>query len=557
MKCPSDDLVRSLLDQPDIRVDHVDAISHLANCSDCRSRIESWGEISKWESAIAGNSNSALRSHEKFEEVTSTDGTGEVSKVETVTYLATTPRKIGNFELGKRIGRGGGGEVFEAVHSLLQRRMAIKLLRTKDVGDEQVRRRFLREMESIGRLNHPHIVQALDAGEADGVLYLAMELVEGPNVEALANKVSPFPVPEACEIIRQAALGLQHIHDNGLVHRDLKPSNLLFGPQGVKIADLGMALLRTDEVDDDRITGSCVILGTADYMAPEQSEGARYVDIRADLYSLGCTFFRLLVGEPPFASLGVGSLMQKLYAHAHAPVPDVANLRPDVPKAVLTILSRLLAKKKEDRYDTPQEVALLLSSFSVDSNFQALCESHQIPHVSGSAGQSDSSKPRSTNPPISTVPQTEPGLLTRMQRHGRGITVGFAVAVFGMLVIAGGWQWLTNWRIEVPPKDDADRGQPPLVNVSPGPTSLTKVVPPVRPDSRMQAVVSAPTDHRVLDSTESAITKQEPKETVPSGATARRWLSEFKIPPENLPWPGQGGLGSWQIDENLDRKSVV
>lgn len=280
--------------------------------------------------------------------------------VKTVTFHRQLNDGIGNYQLLKRIGRGGGGEVYVARHRSLERLDAVKLLAAKDAGDAQVRQRFYREMQSIGRLKHPHIVQAYDAGESDGVLYLAMELVEGPDVEKLAKRIMRMEVADACEIVRQAALGLHHIFEHGLVHRDLKPSNLLISPSGVKIADLGMALLRTSELSDQRLTGTFVILGTADYMAPEQAENARGADIRADLYSLGCTLYRLLAGHVPFAHIGRGMVLQKLQAHVHDPAPDIRTRRVDIPEPLVGILNKLLAKDRESRFAEPRELASAL-----------------------------------------------------------------------------------------------------------------------------------------------------------------------------------------------------
>jgi serine/threonine protein kinase len=281
---------------------------------------------------------------------------------------------IGNYELLERIGGGGGGEVYAARHTKLDRRDAVKLLSARDAGDVDVRQRFFQEMKSIGRLKHPHIVQAYDAGEAHGVLYLAMELVDGPDVAKLAQLVSPMAIADACEIVRQAALGLQHIFEHGLVHRDLKPSNLLLSSTGIKVADLGMALLRESEPDDARLTGSFVVMGTADYMAPEQTEGARHLDIRADLYSLGCTLYGLLAGHAPFASIGTGLVLQKLHAHAHTPVPSLCIRRPETPTELLAVLERLLAKEKSERYSEPQELVAALAPFCVGADLPRLLE---------------------------------------------------------------------------------------------------------------------------------------------------------------------------------------
>ena len=187
-------------------------------------------------------------------------------------------------------------------------------------------------MEAIGRLNHNNIVRATDAGEADGVHYLVMELIDGIDLARLVRLAGPLPVAAACELVRQAAVGLQYAHENGLVHRDIKPSNLLLSVNGeLKISDLGLALLNRDERASGELTVTGQVMGTADYMAPEQWEDSHAVDIRADLYSLGCTLYTLLAGRPPFAGPKHRSALRKMAAHAKELVPPITDHRADVP----------------------------------------------------------------------------------------------------------------------------------------------------------------------------------------------------------------------------------
>jgi serine/threonine protein kinase len=275
---------------------------------------------------------------------------------------AGAPRRLGRYQLHEPIGRGGMGRVYRARHDRLKKWVAVKILPPERTADPRAIARFHREMEAVGQLDHPNIVRATDAGEHDGVHFLVMELVEGADLGRLLKDRGPLPVPEACELARQAALGLQGAHAAGLVHRDVKPSNLLLSTRGeVKLLDLGLALLRNAGAGE--LTASGDVMGTADFMAPEQWDACRDVDIRADLYSLGCTLYALLTGHPPFGSSEFGSALRKMAAHAQQPPPPVRTVRPDVPAGLAAILNRLLAKNPADRYPTPADAARALEPF--------------------------------------------------------------------------------------------------------------------------------------------------------------------------------------------------
>lgn len=365
MACPSDETLRDFLRDSTAEPTSTEIVLHLVQCLECRDRVISWNEKPRLEQilrALADGSDAGSRPSDDHD-------VAALANEETNFYPNAPLRRIGHYDLLRSIGRGGGGEVFEAMHIRLRRRLAVKILSKKDTADETVRRRFFREMESIGQLNHPHIVHAHDAGEADGTLYLAMELVNGENVESLARRVGTLPVAEACEIVRQAALGLQHVHENGLVHRDLKPSNLLTSAAGVKIADLGLALLHRENSKDDQLTGHHTILGTADYIAPEQTEKSHDVDIRADIYSLGCTLFRLLAGRAPFSVPENNTPMKKMWAHQSHPIPDIQQFRSDVPPKLIALLHKSMAKIPDDRFAEPWELAEALLAFSQTIRF--------------------------------------------------------------------------------------------------------------------------------------------------------------------------------------------
>lgn len=284
----------------------------------------------------------------------------------------TIPAAVRDYELLGLLGRGGMGEVYRARHRRLGRIVAVKLMARHRLGRDAAIR-FQREMRAAGRLDHPNIVRAFDAGEENGVPYLVMELVAGTNASALVRQRGPLSVADACEVVRQASLGLQHACESGLVHRDVKPSNLMLTGDGhVKIVDFGLARIVKHSAEEQELTAAQHVLGTIDFIAPEQCESSSDVDIRADLYSLGCTLYFLLAGQPPFGTPRYDSPFKKMKAHAEAEPPSLAGQRTDVPAKVVAVVERLLQKKPEERFDTPQLVAEALAPFCAGANLSAL-----------------------------------------------------------------------------------------------------------------------------------------------------------------------------------------
>ena len=273
-------------------------------------------------------------------------------------------RMIGMYRLDKKLGQGGMGAVFRAVHTKLDKVVAIKVMSRQGTLDDTAVERFEREMRAVGRIEHPNVVRAMDAGEADGFHFLVMEYIEGQDVSQLVKKNGPFTVGQACEIIRQAALGLHEAHAMGLVHRDIKPSNLFLTTKGVvKILDLGLARLSQGQTANLELTQSGLCMGTPDYMAPEQWVNARDVDGRSDFYALGCTLYHLIVGHPPFGTKEHMSLGNKVLAHTSGIVPDVRLLCADFPEPLKPILDRMLAKERDKRFSSGAEMAAALQPF--------------------------------------------------------------------------------------------------------------------------------------------------------------------------------------------------
>ncbi len=258
------------------------------------------------------------------------------------------------------LGEGGMGVVYKAVHRVMDRVVALKVLPRRFTEHPAFVERFRQETQAIARLSHPHIALAHDAEQAGDLHFLVMEYIPGSSLDRVVSQRGPLPVAEACEHVRQAALGLQHAFERGLVHRDVKPQNLMLTPVGqIKVLDFGLAHLARESGEGDRSDG--LFAGTPDYAAPEQARDPHSADIRADVYGLGCTLYFLLTGQPPFPG---SSPLQKLLAHQDRPPSPVSQFRTDVPTPLLALLERMLAKEPSQRPATPAEVAHALAPFA-------------------------------------------------------------------------------------------------------------------------------------------------------------------------------------------------
>jgi serine/threonine-protein kinase len=271
---------------------------------------------------------------------------------------------LGPYVLLERLGQGGMGQVYKARHALLDRLVALKVLRAELLERPNALERFRREIQASGKLTHPNVVLAHDANQVGDTFFLVMEHVAGTDLAKLLKQRGRLPPGEAADYVRQAALGLQHAHEHGLVHRDVKPSNLMLTTPGrvVKVLDLGLARLQAEaNASSGSLTHEGDVMGTPDYIAPEQAMDSRSADVRADVYSLGCTLYHLLSGQPPFPG---GSVPQKLFQHQKATPTPVEQLCPEVPAGLAAVVGRMMAKRPEDRYPTPGEVAAALAPFA-------------------------------------------------------------------------------------------------------------------------------------------------------------------------------------------------
>ena len=270
---------------------------------------------------------------------------------------------LGQYRVLEELGRGGMGQVYKAVHQTMGRFVALKVLAPELTKTDKARSLFQSEVKAAAKLNHPNIVTAYDANHTGDRFFLVMEYVDGPNLSQLVKEQGPLPVEQACEYIRQAAVGLEYAHHQGLIHRDVKPSNLLVqqttaGPQ-VKILDFGLALVTAGDANKPVVGAANTVLGTPDFVSPEQARDQYNVDGRSDLYSLGCTFYYLLTGEVPFPG---GSGLDKLVRHGSEPPIAIRTKRADIPEPVAAIVHKLLAKNPKWRYQTAGELAAELQA---------------------------------------------------------------------------------------------------------------------------------------------------------------------------------------------------
>jgi len=290
------------------------------------------------------------------------------------------PERLGDYRIVGRLGFGGMGTVYRAIHERMGREVAVKLLRPEIQKNPALLQRFDREVRAAARLSHPNIVSALDAREQDGLHFLVTELVEGRDLDQTVRLSGALPIVDAVDCALQAARGLAYAHSQGVIHRDIKPANLLRAKDGtVKILDMGLARLsNTDSSTDVNLTGTGVMMGTAAYMPPEQARDTRKADARSDLYSLGCTLFYLLTGRTAFSGT---TQMDMILSHVNQPIPSLRQFNSQIPTTLDRIFQRLVAKNPDDRFQSADDLVLVLQGVLEEcrspSNHQTLVEQLQ------------------------------------------------------------------------------------------------------------------------------------------------------------------------------------
>jgi len=331
-------------------------------------------------------------------------------------------RTFGDYELIEELSRGGMGVVYKARQCRLDRIVALKVIRSERVGRPEALQRFDREIRAAAKMAHPNIVHIYDADHVDGAPFLAMEFIDGVDLARLVEDKGRLSPALACEYIRQGACGLAHAHERGLVHRDVKPSNLMVarapgaqpGDVGiVKLLDLGLARLHDGDVAEGsaHLTRDGAVIGTPDFIAPEQVEEPHKADFRADLYSLGCTFYYLLSGSVPFPG---GTLVQKLDKHRWQAPPMVQRLRRDVPVEMADIVTRLLAKRPVDRFASANELIAALEHCGRGEKAEPVSF---VPSPANAAGGPESPTVLSEE----GVPAVVTGPTRRLEGHADGV----------------------------------------------------------------------------------------------------------------------------------------
>jgi serine/threonine protein kinase len=317
---------------------------------------------------------------------------------------------LGEYKVLDRLGKGRMAGVYKAQHRLGQT-VAIKVLPPSKAKEPLMLARFQREAKLALRLRHPNIVRSFQMGCAEGLHYLVMEYLEGETLEEVLVRRKQFPPPEAVRLIYQALQGLQHIHEQGLVHRDLKPANLMLVPPPVrdtmactvKILDIGLGRVFFDESGETQapdLTGEGVLLGTPDYMAPEQARDPRSTDIRADIYSLGCVLYHLMSGQTPFPDTNIISQMIK---HATEPARPLRELNRDVPDGLQQIVNWMMAKEATGRYANPERAARALEVFLAAGNSPPTCpetDPEMQPYLSWVEAENHRNPPQSAVRPV-------------------------------------------------------------------------------------------------------------------------------------------------------------
>ncbi len=382
---------------------------HLAGCDSCQQQLEESGSFSdtfvgqlKSETCDPELANEPALVHvtsraKNMLALLSRPGNESTEDAPADGPAEPVPHTIGEYEIERLLGRGGMGTVYLARHTRLGRPVALKILSRHRLADPQMRSRFSSEMKAVGRMNHPGIVAAHDAREIDGVPVLVTEYIDGMNVGSIIRRTGPLSVANAARIASDVATALAAIDNEGLIHRDIKPSNIMVSRGGaVKLLDLGLARLQSPDGEQLDHTATGQALGTVDYIAPEQVNDGRNVDLRADIYALGCTLFKMLTAGPVFDDAQYPTAFAKMTAHVQTPPPTVAALAGNaetIPEPLVALVAEMLQKDPALRPQTPESIIERLVPFAGDADLAALVEQ-------ASTAEEKPRAPRATTAPV-------------------------------------------------------------------------------------------------------------------------------------------------------------
>lgn len=398
---------------------------------------------------------------------------------------------LGSYIFLDRLGTGGSGSVFKAKHRKSGDIVAVKVLNLSGSRSPDALKRFQREAETAARLNHPNIVRALDSGEAGGQYFTAMELVEGTDLSTYVKKSGPLPWEQAAQCVVTSARALAYAHEQGIIHRDIKPANLMLCNDGkIKVLDMGLARLQDpsatgNEQAAEGLTQTGQVMGTVDYMAPEQALHTRLADARADVYSLGCTLYRLVTGDIPYDG---DSMVAKILSHRETPVPSMRKKNPKVPNTADIVLQKMLAKKPEDRYQSMNELADELERCTQGYDIAPLTPPVNLPAAVASpdaASHSTNSLTIHTSTSTTGMPSgvTKNAEKEKLPlRRKTPVWIPIAASIVAIAAVGGIAWYLNNERLTASNEPEIEKAIPPA-EPNPTPATPSAIAPAPLPSS--------------------------------------------------------------------------